>query len=501
MRDPGINERLQRALAEKDWPVLDALAWEILCRWPEYVEASPAVEGWDFGLLTRSFLWDKVGRAIRAAVDSEGAQRERGLIAHPRPTAPRPTRSLQDKVCQRIRRILQQQRTDHPGRKRIYIPAPNERLEAAARALSTLPDTVLLAPVRHRHLLPSATTPPAPGDVTPLPDGTEERVLQSIVEGLAAQGLLLLPEDRETLAGEIAAQVAHLPEAEAAIRAAAPDLVVVHADNHPQLQHFVFAAKRHNIPTLLLQHGLDCEHYYLDDIYSDHVAAWGPERIERYRNDSAFKPRSMAVTGNPSWDHLPRTDRVTRRDVWVWATRPHAPEKCLSPSRRPDEGVEILDAILAALAAFPDRQLQIKCHPYDVRRLYEERLAENPLAPRVSFSEAPLDKLLRTARLAISEDSTAAVEALFAGALLVHAHLAPSTPVLPLVEMGAALPGFSAPELTASLRKLEALNPDTLARLRVGQRVFCEAFAGPDDGRACTRLRSYVMKILEGVQP
>jgi hypothetical protein len=209
----------------------------------------------------------------------------------------------------------------------------------------------------------------------------------------------------------------------------------------------------------------------------------------------------MTATGNPAWDMLPRASACSGEgDIWVWATRPHDPRKCYSPSRKPGEGVEILKAILTALADYPSRRLHIKCHPYDTRALYEELLADHALAHRVSFSEAPLGKLLRQARLVISEDSTAALEALFAGAPLIHAHLASCPPVLPLVQTGVALPGFNTFELTASIRELEALNPDTLDRLNAGRAAFCEAFAGPPDGRACERLKDYVARILDTVR-
>lgn len=499
MNDSAINnpERLQTALLSRDWQVLDLCAWELIRDWPKHTNQATKIDGWDFGLLTRSFLWDKVGRALRVAADPQGSALEKQLLMNSKPTGQGPSRSVQDKVRQRVRRILQQQRKRDTDCRRIFFPAPSERLEAAAQALSLVPDAVITSGLNHRHLFASAVTVPAPGTAEPLPEGSAARIVQAVVGGLAAQGLLLLSTDRDTLAQEIAEQVAHLPLAEAIVSAAAPDLLIVHADNHPQLQHFVFAAKRLRVPTLLLQHGLDCERHYLDDTFCDHVAVWGEERAERYRAQSSLQPRDIAITGNPAFDTLKYPGQVSGKgDLWVWATRPHAPHKCYSPSRRPDEGPAILNALLDALAQCPKRRLIIKCHPCDTRAVYADVIARHPAKGRVRFSSAPLGNLFRRARLAVAEDSTAGLEAMFTGTPLIHAHLAPSTPAMPFVDMNAALPGFDAKQIVASVLQADTLDPRVLGDMHAGQTAFIARFAGPDDGNAGGRLRDYVTQIL-----
>jgi hypothetical protein len=44
---------------------LDNFAWQAICDWPTYADIDVMHEGLDNSHLTRYFLWDKVGRAIR----------------------------------------------------------------------------------------------------------------------------------------------------------------------------------------------------------------------------------------------------------------------------------------------------------------------------------------------------------------------------------------------------------------------------------------------------
>lgn len=46
---------------------LDSYAWWAICNWPKYTKANMCYEDLDYAILTRFFLWDKVGRALRKA--------------------------------------------------------------------------------------------------------------------------------------------------------------------------------------------------------------------------------------------------------------------------------------------------------------------------------------------------------------------------------------------------------------------------------------------------
>ena len=68
--------------------------------------------------------------------------------------------------------------------------------------------------------------------------------------------------------------------------------------------------------------------------------------------------------------------------------------------------------------------------------------------------------LLSESSVVITEDSTAGMEAMFWGKVLIHAHFAQSPPVMPFVEYGASLPAFSGEMLFESLHYIYQKFPE-----------------------------------------
>jgi hypothetical protein len=91
----------------------------------------------------------------------------------------------------------------------------------------------------------------------------------------------------------------------------------------------IMAARRRGIPSISIQHGLDCERGFHSEAYADAGAVWGPNRMERYRKHSVHQPAPMEVVGNPDYASLQKpTELDPRGDYWLWVTRPHSPIKC-----------------------------------------------------------------------------------------------------------------------------------------------------------------------------
>ena len=218
--------------------------------------------------------------------------------------------------------------------------------------------------------------------------------------------------------------------------------------------------------------------------------------MRRYQNDSQSLPRRLQITGNPDFDELVGVVPDAKGEFWLWVSRPHPPHKCLSPSRYPQEGLEIFRALLHALEESNNNQLVVKPHPFDYTDLLVAAMHESAVKDRVKIVEEPLRQLLPRASVVISEDSTAGMEAMFWGKRLVHAHFASSPPVLPFVEYEAALPAFSTDQLRKSLYGAETMNEEELTRMRVGQQRFLEDYAGPRDGKSAARVLSFVMEAL-----
>lgn len=505
---------------------LDRLAWEAIRTWHHHTSLDLVMDGIDYAELVRSYLWDKVGRAIRRQVQSADAfefelQQVQARFQPPTPSRmlPQPTtsslrQSLKTRLQlgrlkqayqltkqrlddQRVTAQLHQQAVRQQARV-LYIPLISPRLQTTATALSTLPSVIA---VTRPTQCPDVTTldhVPYPKVVASADLLQAETLYQGVMRGLAALGIKLLEIDRQILQQQVVQLVERVQQVEAELQQVQPDAVLVHADNHPPHQIYVLVARRRGIPSIMVQHGLDCERYCLEDAYASAIAVWGNGRLQRYRQHSRWQPSWIRVTGNPEFNHLRLPQRLNPNgEYWLWATRPHSPEKCYLPSRTPAEGIEILEALLTALEAHPDAQLVIKAHPYDYVDLYRERLLTHPLQHRITISNLPLQSLLPDARLVITEDSTAGMEAMFLGKPVILAHFAASPPVTPYVTYGSALPAFSAAMLQAALLKIQQMTVREGDRLLHGQRAFLLEFAGACDGQALEQMMAFILEVLQ----
>jgi Capsule polysaccharide biosynthesis protein len=483
----------------------DRRAWEAICNWHQAIDLPMVREGLDHRHLTRCFLWDKVSRAIRQQVDPAGFQLEAALLAQSqsrlersRPNASewlkrpvRPLYTLRDRVRLRLHC------RDRPI---LFAPHRHLRLKASLLSLSRLSDLVVVVPhdrspdyaVGHPTRLPRAAQQAADVDYA-------AALHQSVIEGLRSLQINLLPQDQQRLGTQILDQLLLIRRVEAELNFVRPQALLMFADNHHPMQAYVQVAKRMGIPTVLLQHGLDCEHYCLDEAYASAIAVWGEARRKRYQHQSVYQPDHLWVTGNPEFDHLRLPEALDLSgNYWLWVTRPHRPEKCFSPSRSPQEGLDILAALAKALKRSPTARLLIKPHPADYADRYQAFIAEQGLGDRIEIVQSNVQLLLAGASCVISEDSTAGLEALFFGKVVVHAHFAASKPTLPFVQFGAALPGYSAELLEDSLKRaaqLTSIEQDTLLK---AQRQFIQDYAGNCDGQAHQRVFSRIAALTLG---
>ena len=490
-------------MIRSDSESLDRRAWEAICNWSQAAGIAVMHEGLDHGHLTRCFLWDKVSRAIRQQVDPDGFQLEASLLAQSqsgrsRPPASewlkrpvRPLYTLRDRIRLRLHT------RDRPI---LFAPQRHLRLKASLLALSQMPDLLVVVPhdrspdyqVGYPTRLPRA--PQQNADVE-----YAAYLYQNVIQGLRSLDINLLLQDQQLLKAQILSQLLMIRGVEAELNFVRPQALLMFSDNHHPMQAYVHVAKRIGIPTVLLQHGLDCEHYCLDEAYASTIAVWGEARRKRYQHQSVYQPNQIWVTGNPEFDHLRLPENLNLNgSYWLWVTRPHRPEKCFSPSRTPQEGLDILAALAKALKRSPTARLLIKPHPYDYADRYQALIAEQGLGDRIEIVQSSVQSLLAGATYVISEDSTAGLEAMFFGKVVIHAHFAASKPTLPFVQYEAALPGYSVELLEDSLERagqLTAIEQDTLLQ---GQRQFIQDYAGACDGQAHQRVFSRISALTLG---
>jgi hypothetical protein len=480
---------------------LDQFAWQAICDWPSLAEVEVMREGLDYAELTRCFLWDKVARALRSQLDPANFAFEATLLDRPSVPSQTSPPSLTSRIKQPLRNLYDRSKFAllqpyATGRQLplLYVPCWHPQLRSAVAAIGKLAGLVVTSTYPYDHAYRIQIPPKPWAD----PDQVYAAQLhQGILQGLQVKGITLLARDVALLQQQILSQMQQVQRCEAELAAVKPAAILVFADNHPPAQIYVLLARRAGIPAIMLQHGLDCEHYCLEQAYASVIAVWGQARLQRYRHNSTYQPDRIVVTGHPEYDHLRLPPQLSLAgQYWLWVTRPHGSEKCYSPSRSPQEGVDILAALLVALQQLPTARLVIKPHPLENLMIYRQHIIEAQLGDRVELATASVTDLLSAASVVITEDSTAGLDAMFRGKVLIHAHFATSPPVLPFSDYGAALPAHSAAMLQTALRQVQQLTPTQIDRLRQGQRHFLQDYAGNCDGKASQRVAALVYDVV-----
>ena len=481
---------------------LDQMAWQTICDWPSSSQVEVIREGLDYAELTRYFLWDKVARALRSQLDPANFAFEAALLDRP-PVPPKisPPLSLTARLKQPLRNFYDQSKFTllQPSafwRRSpiLYVPCWHPQLQTTVAALGRSSGLVVATTYPYAH----AYRIQLPRQSLAEPDQTFAKQLhQGILQGLQARGIRLLDRDIALLGQQIINQMQHVQRCAAELAAVQPAAILVFADNHPPNQAYVLLARRAGVPAIMLQHGLDCEPYCLEQAYASVIAVWGEARLKRYQQQSLYQPDRIAVTGHPEYDHLRWPQQLNRAGhYWLWVTRPHGSEKCYFPSRSPQEGVDILAALLVALEQTPAARLVIKPHPLENLEVYRDQISQAQLGDRVELTTTSVTKLLPEASLVIAEDSTAGLDAMFSGKVLIHAHFAPVPPVLPFVDYEAALPAYSAAMLQEALEQIQHLTPAQEASLLQGQCRFINDYAGACDGQAAQRITALVYDVV-----
>lgn len=446
---------------------LDKFAYDIVCNWPKVINFNSVYNDVDYSQILRFYLWDKVARAIRVKnnIDFEELQsykkdHKSSFYYTPLISKGKYKRSF----FSRKKIIFLPFQTSHTSKLVSNLKKTGKYKVVSKQKTKYLNDADV---VREQ----AFTSDPALGNI----------LFDAVINGLSKLGVDLIIEDRDLLKTQICGALKITELAEKEVLKIKPNVLYVHSDNHPPFINYVLVAKKYNIPTFMYQHGLDCEHYYLDDCYVDHVAVWSKYRQERYVRDSLFQPKSYSVVGNIFVPEI-KFDKENNNDkVILFLSRPHKSIKCYSPSRSHTEGFKILEVLLNFLKRNTEFTLILKLHPMDFKEEYCELINNNELKNRVTISNEKLDSLFRKSSIIITEDSTAGAEAMYYGKPCIHAHLAKSKPVLPFVEYGSAFPGFSTEQLLLSLKKASSITVKEMKMMKGNQNKFVNDFVPQGD--------------------
>jgi UDP-N-acetylglucosamine 2-epimerase len=441
---------------------LDKRAYDIVCNWYKAIGFNPIYNGVDYSQIIRFYLWDKVGRAIRIENNIDFGE----VKAYKKEYQSFPFYYTPLISKGQFKKSLLSQK------KLIFIPF---HVPHTAKLVGKLKDEKFR--ILSKELTPQITSKEVVKHMEPSLDiEWYNKFSKAVFKGIEKFGVSLIKEDIELLEEQIKGSILITDLAFKEFKKYKPDALYVHSDNHPVYINYVLVAKKLGIPTFTYQHGLDCEHYYLDDCFADYVAVWSENRKKAYQLQSKLKPKAIEVVGNMFLDNVVSNKKNKDEQTILFITRPHKSIKCYSPSRNHLEGVEILKTILEFMAINNDTKLIIKPHPMDNYLLYEECIFGSGMEARIKITNENLQNIFPKVNLIVTEDSTAGAESMFYKLPCIHAHLAKTEPVLPLVKYGSALPGNTKDKLKESLISSFKLSKKEYEKMKKGQEYFIKDF-------------------------
>jgi hypothetical protein len=303
--------------------------------------------------------------------------------------------------------------------------------------------------------------------------------------------------------------VRSMDEARAALNALRPDVAVTYAEAGGWGRALMLETRRAGIPSAGLQHGFIYRHWLNYQHEMDEMLADGNDDgfprpdvtlvFDGYARESLvgaghFPERSVRITGSPRLDELATRVRATadRRQETRATLGVAADEHLILLVAKHSEIARELPEIVAATEAASGVHLIIKAHPAEPPSVYAPAVGRSRRA-RVAPADADLGLLLAAADAVVTNNSTAAVDAMALGIPAIVVGL-PNN-LSPFVEAGVmagqASGGFQA--------ALGTVLYDRAARERLveGGREFAGRHQMRADGDAATRTALAVVSLAD----
>jgi hypothetical protein len=324
------------------------------------------------------------------------------------------------------------------------------------------------------------------------------------------------PLIRRALAGvshlQIPWSVRAMEEAGAALDAIRPAVALTYAEAGGWGRAVMLEARRRGIPSVGVQHGFIYRHWlnYLhepDEMIPSpgNPADWGfprPELTlvhdefarEHLIGAGGFPEAAIRVVGSPRLDKFVETSRrlsaedAARLRESVGAG---AGQHVVVVATKYSQMAPAFGALVRAAAENKDVRLVVKCHPAEGPEPYLAAAGSGAIA--VAPGDADLAALIAVARLVVTVNSTAAIEAmpLDVPALVV----ALPNNLSPFVAAGAMTGAESTAGIGPALTSL-LYDEEHRARLAAARHAFMERFGIRSDGRAAARAAEAVAALL-----
>jgi hypothetical protein len=306
-----------------------------------------------------------------------------------------------------------------------------------------------------------------------------------------------------------------MDEIGAALDALNPRVAITYAEAGGSGRALVLEARRRGIPVVGLQHGFIYRHWlnYLHEADEMAPSPGNPsdrgfprpdltlvydQFAARHLIDAGrFPPNSVIVSGSPRLDAFVDTCRSMDDDgrAAVRAAAGALPgQHLVVVATKYSQIAGAFDAVIEAVSGRPDVHLVVKCHPAEAAAPYE-RAARGATNVSVAPASADLARLVAAARLVVTVNSTAAIEAmpLDVPALVVGL---PNN-LSPFVEAGAVAGAATFAEIGPLLRAL-LYDEEFRNRLAEQRRLFMARYQIAADGGAAFRAADVIVRLASG---
>lgn len=289
-------------------------------------------------------------------------------------------------------------------------------------------------------------------------------------------------------------------------------LIVMRNDIKELERTVIEAARPLKIPSLVIQHGIAGDVNYGNTVHADMTAVWGNASIGWFKQ-FGYQNNRFTVTGNPMHDELyhrvcanqqhirkkvvcRKLNLILTKKIITFLTE--SKDLFITSSIQGNEMVMAVRAIVNALKSFPDVQLIIKLHPYDVylddyRNIIKNFNLNSNIAVVREFNTFDI---LEASDLVITTYSSCGLEALILNKPLVAFRLdrAFNNIIVPYAERGVAI-GVKKTEKIESAIKNGLYNKAVRENLNLKRKEFVFNYAYKMDGQATKRIEQLMYKL------
>lgn len=266
----------------------------------------------------------------------------------------------------------------------------------------------------------------------------------------------------------------------------------------------VLSAKKLNIPTLIVQHGIMTNPNGHETLFADKIAVWGRHAVDWYRK-SGNDSKKMIITGSHVVDNKSHSmnkdekkylsDKLNikkKRYIITFFTTSGGGKGRFSAFENHDISFNLIRDMIKAARSIRDVNLIIKLHPNENLKTFAKLLSEEDRATMAIKDRInPTDLIEISDLVVIGGASTLGLKAVIMKKPLVVINLDKKPDLIPYVENNVAIGAYKTEDIESVIKK--GLSDDGIkSKMDSARRDFINDFAYKTDGSARDRILNVI---------